>query len=92
VRCSQLGKSNEATGAVNGTEYGLVAYVYTGNLERALRVSERLEAGMGRPRPRGKVSNAAGPFGGVKQSGLGREGGHGGIEEYLATKYVPVQM
>jgi succinate-semialdehyde dehydrogenase/glutarate-semialdehyde dehydrogenase len=81
---------DEAVGAANGTEYGLAAYVYTANLDRALRVTERLEAGMVGLN-RGRVSNVAGPFGGVKHSGLGREGGVEGIEEYLSTKYVAIQ-
>ena len=78
---------DEAVAAANRTEYGLVAYVYTRDLDRALRVTERLEVGMVGMN-RGRVSNAAGPFGGVKHSGLGREGGAEGIEEYLSTKYV----
>ena len=81
---------DEAVGAANGTEYGLAAYVYTANLDRALRVTERLEAGMVGLNS-GRVSNVAGPFGGVKHSGLGREGGVEGIEEYLSTKYVAIQ-
>jgi succinate-semialdehyde dehydrogenase / glutarate-semialdehyde dehydrogenase len=81
---------DEAVGAANATEYGLAAYVYTANLDRALRVTERLEAGMVGLN-RGRVSNVAGPFGGVKHSGLGREGGVEGIEEYLSTKYVAIQ-
>ena len=75
----------------NGTEFGLVAYVYTRDLQRALRVSERLEVGMVGLN-QGMVSNAAAPFGGVKQSGFGREGGYEGIEEYLETKYVAIGM
>jgi len=75
----------------NGTEYGLVAYVFTRDLERALRVVEGLEVGM-IGLNRGLVSNPAAPFGGVKQSGFGREGGREGIEEYLSTKYVAVDL
>jgi succinate-semialdehyde dehydrogenase / glutarate-semialdehyde dehydrogenase len=71
----------------NDTEHGLVAYVYTTNLDRGLRVSEALQTGMVGLN-RGVVSNPAAPFGGVKQSGLGREGGRAGIEEFLETKYV----
>jgi succinate-semialdehyde dehydrogenase/glutarate-semialdehyde dehydrogenase len=71
----------------NGTEFGLVAYVYTGDLARGLRLSEALEFGMVGIN-RGVVSDPAAPFGGVKQSGIGREGGHEGIAEYLQTKYV----
>ena len=82
---------DEAIGAANNTEYGLVAYVFTSNLKRALRVVEGLETGMVGLN-QGMVSNAGAPFGGVKQSGFGREGGHEGIEEYLATKYVAVNL
>ena len=81
----------EAIAAANDTEYGLVAYVYTSNLSRALRVIEGLEVGMVGLN-QGMVSNAAAPFGGVKQSGFGREGGYEGIEEYLETKYVAVNL
>jgi succinate-semialdehyde dehydrogenase/glutarate-semialdehyde dehydrogenase len=79
----------EAVTAANDTEYGLVAYVFTRDLDRALRVSERLEAGMVGLN-QGIVSNPAAPFGGVKHSGVGREGGHIGIDEYLEIKYVAV--
>jgi succinate-semialdehyde dehydrogenase/glutarate-semialdehyde dehydrogenase len=82
---------DEAVAAANDTEYGLVAYVYTSNLKRALRVVERLETGMVGLN-QGIVSNPAAPFGGVKQSGFGREGGYEGIEEYLATKYVAINL
>lgn len=78
---------DEAVALANDTEYGLVAYVYTSDLARGLRVSERLEAGM-IGLNRGVVSDPAAPFGGVKQSGLGREGGHHGILEYLEAKYI----
>jgi len=78
----------QAITAANDTDYGLAAYLYTRNLNRALRVSEALEAGLVGVN-RGVVSDAAAPFGGLKQSGLGREGGHEGIEEYLETKYIP---
>ncbi len=81
----------EAIEAANDTEFGLVAYVYTSTLQRALRVVEGLETGMVGLN-QGLVSNAAAPFGGVKQSGFGREGGHEGIGEYLETKYVAVAM
>ena len=79
----------EAIRLANDTEYGLVAYLYTGDLARGLRVSERLEAGMVGLN-RGLVSDPAAPFGGVKQSGIGREGGQEGILEYLEAKYVAV--
>src|SRR5579875_2875403 len=71
----------------NDTEYGLVAYVYTRDLRRGLRVSEALEAGM-IGLNRGLVSDPAAPFGGVKQSGIGREGAHDGLLEYTETKYI----
>jgi succinate-semialdehyde dehydrogenase / glutarate-semialdehyde dehydrogenase len=77
----------EALAAANRTEYGLVAYVYTRDLNRAIRVSEGIESGMVGLN-QGVVSNPAAPFGGVKQSGFGREGGFEGIGEYLETKYV----
>ena len=81
----------EAIAAANDTEYGLVAYVYTRDLKRALRVCEALETGM-IGLNQGMVSNAGAPFGGVKQSGIGREGGNEGISEYLETKYVAVSV
>jgi succinate-semialdehyde dehydrogenase/glutarate-semialdehyde dehydrogenase len=81
----------EAVRWANDTEYGLVAYVYTRDLERAFRVVEGLETGMVGLN-QGMVSNAAAPFGGVKQSGFGREGGIEGIEEYLSTKYVAMHL
>ncbi|MBY8857862.1 NAD-dependent succinate-semialdehyde dehydrogenase [Nocardia sp. CA2R105] len=73
--------------AANDTEYGLVAYVYTRDLDRALRIAEGLESGMVGIN-RGVISDPAAPFGGVKASGFGREGGTEGIEEYLSTKYI----
>ncbi len=81
----------QAIAAANRTEYGLVAYVYTRDLERALRVCEGIETGMVGLN-QGVVSNPAAPFGGMKQSGFGREGGFEGIEEYLETKYVAVAL
>jgi succinate-semialdehyde dehydrogenase/glutarate-semialdehyde dehydrogenase len=78
---------DEVVAAANATEYGLVAYVYTGDLARGLRVSERIESGMVGLN-RGLISDPAAPFGGVKQSGLGREGGHHGIMEFVETKYI----
>jgi succinate-semialdehyde dehydrogenase/glutarate-semialdehyde dehydrogenase len=77
----------QALAAANRTEYGLVAYVYTRDLDRAFRVCEGIETGMVGLN-QGVVSNPAAPFGGVKQSGFGREGGFEGIGEYLETKYV----
>ncbi len=79
----------EAVRLANDTEYGLVAYVYTTDLARGLRVSEAIEAGMVGLN-RGLVSDPAAPFGGVKQSGIGREGGHEGLLEYLESKYIAV--
>jgi succinate-semialdehyde dehydrogenase/glutarate-semialdehyde dehydrogenase len=81
----------EAIAAANDTEYGLVAYVFTRDIKRALRVCEGLETGMVGLN-QGMVSNVGAPFGGVKQSGLGREGGHWGIEEFLETKYVAINL
>jgi succinate-semialdehyde dehydrogenase/glutarate-semialdehyde dehydrogenase len=81
----------DAIAAANNTEYGLVAYVYTRDIKRALRVAEGLETGMVGLN-QGMVSNPAAPFGGVKWSGVGREGGYEGIEEYLETKYVAVNL
>jgi succinate-semialdehyde dehydrogenase/glutarate-semialdehyde dehydrogenase len=77
----------QAVADANDTEFGLVAYLYTRDLARALRVSERLETGMVGLN-QGLVSNAGAPFGGVKHSGFGREGGPEGIAEYLECKYV----
>lgn len=79
----------EAIRLANDTEYGLVAYVFSQDLSRALRVSEALESGMVGIN-RGVVSDPAAPFGGVKQSGIGREGGHEGLLEYTESKYVAV--
>jgi succinate-semialdehyde dehydrogenase/glutarate-semialdehyde dehydrogenase len=81
----------EAIAAANKTEFGLVSYVFTRDLKRALRVCEALETGM-IGLNQGLVSNAGAPFGGVKQSGTGREGGNEGIAEYLETKYVAVNL
>jgi succinate-semialdehyde dehydrogenase/glutarate-semialdehyde dehydrogenase len=80
---------DDAVAAANDTEFGLVSYLFTENITRALRVSERLESGMVGLNT-GLVSNPAAPFGGVKESGLGREGGRMGIEEFLETKYVAI--
>lgn len=77
---------DEAVRLANDTEYGLVSYVYTTDLARGHRMIDRLETGMMGLNV-GVVSNAAAPFGGVKQSGVGREGGFEGIDEYLSTKY-----
>jgi len=82
---------DEAIAAANDTEYGLVAYVFTRDINRAFRVIEALDTGM-IGFNQGMVSNAGAPFGGVKQSGFGREGGPEGIEEYLETKYVAMNL
>jgi succinate-semialdehyde dehydrogenase/glutarate-semialdehyde dehydrogenase len=81
---------SEAISLANDTEYGLVSYVYTQDLARGLRISEQLESGMVGLN-RALVSDPAAPFGGVKQSGVGREGGHDGLLEYLESKYIAVQ-
>jgi len=81
----------QAIAMANDTEFGLVAYAFTRDLKRGLRVVEALETGMVGLN-RGLVSNAAAPFGGVKQSGFGREGGPEGIQEYLETKYVAMNV
>jgi succinate-semialdehyde dehydrogenase / glutarate-semialdehyde dehydrogenase len=81
---------DDAVRLANATEYGLVAYVYTSDLARGLRVSEALESGMVGLN-RGLVSDPAAPFGGAKQSGIGREGGHEGMLDYLEAKYIAVQ-
>jgi succinate-semialdehyde dehydrogenase/glutarate-semialdehyde dehydrogenase len=81
----------QALDAANRTQYGLVAFLYTRDLNRAIRVSERLESGMVGLN-QGVVSNPAAPFGGVKHSGYGREGGFEGINEYLEVKYVALAV
>ena len=86
-----FGDEAEVIEAANDTEYGLVAYVFTNDLRRALRVAEAIDTGMVGLN-QGVVSNPAAPFGGVKQSGLGREGGAVGIEEFLETKYIGIAM
>ena len=78
---------DDAVRWANDTEFGLVSYVYTSDLSRGLRVSEALEAGMVGLN-RGIVSDPAAPFGGVKQSGIGREGAHDGLLEFTETKYI----
>ena len=80
----------EVIAAANDTEYGLVSYLYTGSLKRGMAVSERLDAGM-IGLNRGLVSDPAAPFGGTKQSGLGREGSHEGMMEYMETKYIATE-
>ena len=81
----------EAIALANATEYGLIAYIYSGDLKRSIRTAEAIEAGMVAIN-RGVISDPAAPFGGVKQSGLGREGGFAGIHEFLETKYIGVEI
>jgi succinate-semialdehyde dehydrogenase / glutarate-semialdehyde dehydrogenase len=88
---ASFGSEEDAIARANDTEYGLVAYVFTRDLKRAIRVCEGLETGMVGLN-QGMVSNAGAPFGGVKQSGIGREGGKEGLEEFLETKYVAVNV
>jgi succinate-semialdehyde dehydrogenase/glutarate-semialdehyde dehydrogenase len=88
---TSFSSEEQAVAAANATEYGLVAYLYTSDLARAFRVAEGIEAGMVGVN-QGIVSNPAAPFGGVKQSGFGREGGFEGIDEYLETKYVALAV
>src|SRR5882724_2897286 len=80
----------EVVRLANDTEYGLVSYLYTRDLRRGLRMADRLDAGMVGLN-RGLVSDPAAPFGGMKQSGIGREGGHDGLLEFLEKKYVAVE-
>jgi succinate-semialdehyde dehydrogenase/glutarate-semialdehyde dehydrogenase len=85
---SRFASEDEVIARANDTEYGLAAYIYTGDVGRGLRVAGKVEAGM-IGLNRGLVSDPAAPFGGVKQSGLGREGGqHHGIAEYMKAKYI----
>ena len=84
---ASFGSEEEAIAAANDTEYGLVAYVFTRDIKRALRVCEGLETGM-IGLNQGMVSNAGAPFGGVKQSGIGREGAHDGLLAFTETKYI----
>jgi succinate-semialdehyde dehydrogenase/glutarate-semialdehyde dehydrogenase len=83
--------NEEAITLANATEFGLIAYVYSSDLKRALRTAEALESGMVAIN-KGVISDPAAPFGGFKQSGLGREGGFAGIEEFLETKYIGVEI
>ena len=81
----------EAISLANATEFGLIAYVYSADLKRAMNVATSLESGMVAIN-KGVISDPAAPFGGFKQSGLGREGGFAGIEEFLETKYIGVEI
>jgi succinate-semialdehyde dehydrogenase / glutarate-semialdehyde dehydrogenase len=78
---------DEAVEAANATEFGLVSYIYIEDIGLGLRTAERLNSGMVGPN-RGLVSDPSAPFGGMKQSGIGREGGHKGMFEYTETKYI----
>jgi succinate-semialdehyde dehydrogenase / glutarate-semialdehyde dehydrogenase len=86
-----IDSDEEAIELANATEYGLIAYVYSGETGRAIKTAEALQAGMVAIN-RGVISDPAAPFGGVKQSGLGREGGFDGIHEFLETKYIGVSI
>jgi succinate-semialdehyde dehydrogenase / glutarate-semialdehyde dehydrogenase len=88
---SRFSSEDEAVALANDTEYGLSAYVFTGDVARGLRVARRIESGM-IALNRGLVSDPAAPFGGVKQSGIGREGGTDGIYDFLETKYIAVSL
>jgi len=81
----------EGIALANATEFGLISYVYSRDLKRAIRTAEAIESGMVAIN-RGVISDPAAPFGGVKQSGLGREGGFAGIHEFLETKYIGVEI
>jgi succinate-semialdehyde dehydrogenase/glutarate-semialdehyde dehydrogenase len=81
----------EAISLANATEFGLIAYVYSADFKRAMKVAESLESGMVAIN-KGVISDPAAPFGGFKQSGLGREGGFAGIEEFLETKYIGTEL
>jgi succinate-semialdehyde dehydrogenase / glutarate-semialdehyde dehydrogenase len=86
---ARFSTEDEVISLANDTEYGLVSYLYSADLRRSLRVAEALEAGMVGIN-RGIVSDPAAPFGGVKQSGIGREGGHEGLLEFSEIKYIAV--
>ena len=81
----------EGIALANDTEFGLISYVFSSDLTRAIRTAEAMESGMVAIN-KGVISDPAAPFGGVKQSGLGREGGFDGIHEFLQTKYIGVQI
>ena len=82
---------DEAIGLANASEFGLISYVFSGDLARAMRVAKSIESGMVAIN-RGVISDPAAPFGGYKQSGLGREGGFAGIHEFLESKYIGVEI
>jgi succinate-semialdehyde dehydrogenase / glutarate-semialdehyde dehydrogenase len=83
--------TQEAIQLANSTDFGLISYVFTKDLARAIRTAEAIESGMVAIN-KGVISDPAAPFGGVKQSGLGREGGFDGIHEFLETKYIGVEI
>src|SRR5262249_23256185 len=86
-----FGPEDDVVAWANDTEHGLISYVYTGDLARGITVAERLDAGMVALN-RGVASDPAAPFGGVKQSGLGREGAAEGIQEFLEEKYIALDL
>ena len=86
----KVSSDEEALRLANASEFGLIGYIYTKDLAKGLRLSARLETGMVGLN-RGLVSDPAAPFGGMKESGLGREGGFEGIDEFLETQYVAVE-
>jgi succinate-semialdehyde dehydrogenase/glutarate-semialdehyde dehydrogenase len=88
---SRFSTEDEAVALANNTEYGLSAYVFTADVARGLRVARRIETGM-IALNRGLVSDPAAPFGGMKQSGIGREGGTDGIYDFLETKYIAASL
>jgi succinate-semialdehyde dehydrogenase/glutarate-semialdehyde dehydrogenase len=90
VALQRFHDEDEVVERANATEYGLIAYVYTKDLKRGLAMCDRLDFGMVGLN-RGLASDPAAPFGGVKQSGIGREGAHEGLMEYLETQYVSVE-
>ena len=87
----RVSSNEEALRLANDTKFGLAGYVCGGDLKNALRFAEQLEVGMVGVN-RGAISDATAPFGGVKQSGMGREGGFEGIEEYQETKYIALDL
>ena len=87
----EFDSDNEVIDLANESEFGLISYVYSKDLKRAIQVSEALQSGMVAIN-RGLISDPAAPFGGIKQSGLGREGGFDGIHEFLETKYIGVEI
>src|SRR5690606_22342507 len=87
----RFSSEEEVLHVANNVEYGLSAYIFTENMDRAIRVAERLETGMVGVNEI-RIGAAEAPFGGVKESGLGREGGREGLEEYLETKLIAMRV